>query len=263
MNKKQRIRINESQLRQIVKEAVKKAINETSPERAAALGRGRWAQASGEKPISKAQQRLGTTSKQFIDKANAAGNEAANLWNQKYGINEPNHGMYMSHNNGTYSVNDYTNYSNADGRKLSTFTKYDPQKDVRTTHTKSIPSDSEKRYYGSDSPLGRDSEWDNETQNYVQTGGGRDWHKVARRMATNDRNLPYLNENQLRRIVTESVKKILKETLNEDRGIPEDSEDWEDYITSCPRDSKNRPIFSFEYWKKHGWEYMDKLDKEW
>jgi hypothetical protein len=47
-----------------------------------------------------------------------------------------------------------------------------------------------------------------------------------------------INENQLRKIVTESVKKVLKETLNEDRGIPEDSEDWEDYMTNCPRDSK-------------------------
>lgn len=202
MNKgiKHVIRINENQLRQIVTETIKKVINETSPERAAALGRGRWAQASGERPISKAQQRLGTTSQQFTDKANAAGNKAADLWNQEYGISEPNHGMYMSHNNGTYSVNDYTNYSNADGRKLSTFTKYDPQTDVRTTHTKSTPSDSEKRYYGSDSPLGRDSEWDNETKNYVQTGGGRDWHKVARRMASNDRNLPYLNETMRKNV---------------------------------------------------------------
>jgi hypothetical protein len=72
-----------------------------------------------------------------------------------------------------------------------------------------------------------------------------------------------INENQLRSIVTESVKKVLKETLNEDRGIPEDSEDWEDYMTNCPRDSKNRPIFGFEYWKKHGWEYMNQLEKEW
>lgn len=239
MNKKQRIRINENQLRKIVTESVKRVLNETSPERMAAASYGRQQQAQGLRPLSPSMQRKGMKNQDMQGLSDKNRNSAVSAWNNEFGSKN----RFMRNDYSVVDTGEVNGFHGDTPVNSKTFDTYDPNTDTKN-----------KKWFQNG------KEMDNlDIPNYSsQIGDGDKGVQTSRKMA-----LAGVNEAKLKQIVTESVKKVLKETLNEDRGIPEDSEDWEDYMTNCPRDSKNRPIFGFEYWKKHGWEYMNQLEKEW
>lgn len=109
---KQRIRLTEGQLHNIIKKCINEAVNEMEPSTYASLARGRHDQYVGNRPFSKSQTRNGvsqayTRAQQSSQQAQQA---AAHAWNDKYGNGK--NGAYMYPWGDGYSINYNDKYGN-------------------------------------------------------------------------------------------------------------------------------------------------------
>ena len=97
---KQTIKINESQLRQLIRESImnvlrEEQLDEVSPQMAAAYANGRLQQMNGQIPLSQAQQRKGNSPNDMQQKVMSGVKTAQDKWNKQYGYS-------YDHNNGEY-----------------------------------------------------------------------------------------------------------------------------------------------------------------
>ena len=121
--RKNKILLSESQLHKVIKDSVRKILNEAQlngldPRAYANYARGREEQANGLRPLSQAQHRKGTSKYDLQHKAQLGRNAAADAWNNQYGRKESHVGgpkssyAYRYMRNGDYNVHDSFNELN-------------------------------------------------------------------------------------------------------------------------------------------------------
>lgn len=241
MTKKQRVNINENNVRRIVAEIVKKVLNETSPETMAAVARGRIQQAQGQRPLSQAMQRKGMTQQDMSNLERKDRLQAVDAWNQQYGTQtDPNtFGGYRQKMNNDYTV-DTTRYDldtdTPDGQYNSSGFRYNPnddtQQDMRSTYTNDLNGKEIRqngngdinRYGGTRTNADGSSVTQTPyldrsgkaTGMRVNTQGPKtarthdqQGYATARRMAGNVNETKF--NKMLDKIISESIKKVLKE----------------------------------------------------
>lgn len=197
MNKKQTIRLNESQLQRVISEAVKRMLNEVDRAQLMAYyAKEREKQANGQRPLSQAMQRKGTTSSQLQDKARIGRIKAAQEFNSRYGTQSSHDGVSMQHHMrpdfsivNSFDSNDNSGY----GNQAPTYSKYG-QFDVYNPNSDEMS----KSFTGYDKN-GNANTTTTKIPNYTKIGGGNEQHALARKMAQGS--------------LDETIRKVVNKTL--------------------------------------------------
>lgn len=134
---KQKIKLSEETLHRIIRNCVNEALNELDARTYASYADKRDQQAQGNAPLSKAQQRLGTSQYGLQNKATDGRYKANDAWNKKYGRNDYDINRFGSSStnrsmkNGEYNVQTNTNNIDSDGYGRNwTMRNYNPYNDT-------------------------------------------------------------------------------------------------------------------------------------
>lgn len=196
--KKQTIKLNESQLREMIQEA----LNELDPRTIARYADARQAQANGERSLSQSQVRRGMNQQQIQQQAQQGRQGAVDAWNRDFGWERPlKYGDYDNPNDEGYGKEYYKMALSNDGKQYSTQWKRDLSNGGGPTSKSNYfpKQDGGNQYYRARNGY---EGW--RPVRPEELGGG---DKVAYQMQTGK----LVNESKLRDIIKESVKKVLRE----------------------------------------------------
>ena len=203
--KKQTIKLNESQLRKMIKEA----IDELAPETIARYADARQAQANGDRAMSQSQVRRSMNQQQMQAQAQQGRQGAVDAWNRDYGWENPmEYGDYDNPNDEGYGKEYYKMKLSNDGTQYSTHWKQDM--------SNGMGGASKSNYYPKQG---------GGTEYFTASNGYQGWNsanpndlgdgdKVAYQMQTGtgtyDKNTgKWVNEDKLTNIIKESLRKVL------------------------------------------------------
>ena len=205
--KKETIKLKESQLRQMIHEA----LNELDPRTIASYAQKRQAQANGEMPLSKSQERRGMNQQQIQQQAKQGRQGAVDAWNRDFGWErQMKYGDYDNPNDKDYGKEYYRMGLSNDGTQYSTHWKQD------LSNGGGVASKSNyfpKQNGGTEYYRARNGYEGNRQVDAKQLDGG---DKVAYQMQTgtgtyNKKNGKWVSESKLRNIIRESLQKVLRE----------------------------------------------------
>lgn len=203
-------KLNESQLRQMIQEV----LNELDPRTMASYAQKRQAQANGEMAPSQSQERRGMNQQQIQQQAQQGRQGAVDAWNRDFGWENPmEYGDYDNPNDEGYGKEYYKMGLSNDGTQYSTQWKKDLSNGWGAASKSSYfpKQDGGTQYYRAKNGY---EGWSPVSPNELNGG-----NKVAYQMQTgtgtyNKKTGKWVDESKLRKIIKESIKKVLNEGLD-------------------------------------------------